>query len=140
MHNPKHMPIIPWKPFDPFEDMNALVERSGIIPPVDMYQTSEAVVVETPMPGVDPEHVEVTVSDGTLTIQGSMERKTEIDEKDYYRKEVRSGSIFRRIALPAAVKNDGADASYENGMLRVTIPKLTEPTSKPIKITVKKKS
>lgn len=133
------MSLIPWKPFDPFEDMNALMERSGLVPPVDMYQTKDAVVVETPMPGVDSEHVEVTVTDGVLTIQGSMERKTEVDEKDYYRKEVRSGSVFRRITLPAAVKNDGADASLENGMLRVTIPKLTEPVSKPIKIHVKKK-
>lgn len=133
------MSLIPWKPFDPFEDMNALMERSGLVPPVDMYQTKDSVVVETPMPGVDADQLEVTVTDGVLTIQGSMERKTEVDEKDYYRKEVRSGSVFRRIVLPTAVKNDGADASLENGMLRVTIPKLTEPDVKPVKIQVKKK-
>jgi len=133
------MSLIPWKPFDPFEDMNALMERGGMIPPVDMYQTKDAVVVETPMAGVDPDQLEVTVTDGVLTIQGSMERKTEVDEKDYYRKEVRSGSVFRRIALPTRVQNDGADASFENGMLRVTIPKLQEGGSAPIKINVKKK-
>jgi HSP20 family protein len=121
------MSLIPWK------------QVFDLVPPVDMYQTKDAVVVETPMAGVDPENLEVTVADGVLTIQGSMERKTEVDEKDYYRKEVRSGSVFRRIALPAAVKNDGADASFENGMLRVTIPKLTEPEAQPIKIQVKKK-
>jgi HSP20 family protein len=133
------MSLIPWKPFDPFEDMNALMERSGLVPPVDMYQTKDAVVVETPMAGVDADQLEVTVTDGVLTIQGSMERKTEVDEKDYYRKEVRSGSVFRRIVLPTAVKNDAADASLENGMLRVTIPKLMEPDVKPVKIQVKKK-
>ncbi|MEN9557916.1 MAG: hypothetical protein RL141_285 [Candidatus Parcubacteria bacterium] len=133
-------PLIPWKPlFDPFEDMDALVERSGIVPPVDMYQTKDAVVVETPMAGVDPEQVEVTVTDGVLTIQGSMERKTEVDEKDYYRKEVRSGSVFRRIALPARVKDSGAEASYENGMLRVVIPKLEEQSAHAVKIHITKK-
>ena len=133
------MSLIPWTPFDPFEDMNALMERGGLVPPVDMYQTKDAVVVETPMPGVDPDHLEVTVTDGVLTIQGSVERKTEVDEKDYYRKEVRSGSVFRRIPLPTRVKEDSADAVLESGMLRVTIPKVSQSTSTSVKIHIKKK-
>jgi HSP20 family protein len=134
-------PLIPWKPlFDPFADMeNMMQSEHGIIPPIDMYQTKDLVVVETPMAGIDPNHVEVTVEDGVLTIKGSMERKTEVDEKDYYRKEVRSGSVFRRVSLPASVQEGKAEASFENGLLRVEIPKAQLEAPKTVKINVKKK-
>lgn len=131
---------------DPFTDMDALLQQfgastgeRGIIPPMDMYQTKDAMVVEMPLAGIDPEQVEVAVENGSLTIKGSMERKTEVDEKDYYRKEVRSGSVFRRVALPTAVQEGKAQASYENGMLRVTIPKAQLEAPKTVKIQVKKK-
>ncbi|OGL78205.1 hypothetical protein A3E39_03035 [Candidatus Uhrbacteria bacterium RIFCSPHIGHO2_12_FULL_60_25] len=135
------MPMIPWKPtFDPFNDMNELMQQyRGIVPPVDMYQTKDAVVVETPLAGVDPDKVDVTVENGVLTIKGSMEKKTEIDEKDYYRKEVRSGSVFRQVALPTRVVEGKAEASLENGMLKVRIPKAAEIAGKTVKINVKKK-
>ena len=130
------MPLIPWKPaFDPFSDMDefmrqmaplAPLQQRGIIPPIDMYQTKDAVVVETPLAGVDPEKVSVTVENGLLTIKGSMEKKTEVDEKDYYRKEVRSGSVFRQVSLPARVLEGKAEATYDNGMLKIRIPKAAE--------------
>jgi HSP20 family protein len=138
-------PLIPWKPlFDPFADMDSMMRdfgpsERGIIPPIDMYQTKDAVVVETPLAGIDPEKVEVSVENGSLTIKGSMERKTEVDEQDYYRKEVRSGSIFRRVALPAPVQEGRADATYENGMLRVTIPKAQLDAPKSVKVQVTQK-
>jgi HSP20 family protein len=133
--------------FDPFSDMEELMRQyrsispnseRGIIPPVDMYQTKDAVVVETPLAGVDPEKVEVTVENGVLTIRCSMERKTEVDEKEYYRKEVRSGSVYRQIALPSSVHEGKADATYENGMLKIHIPKLSEEKTKTVRINVKK--
>ncbi len=114
------------------------VPEHGVIPPIDMYQTKDAVIVETPLAGVDPEKVDVSVQDGVLTIKGSMERKTEVDEKDYYRREVRSGSVFRRVSLPATVQEGNAEATFENGLLRVTIPKAALPEPKPVKIHVKK--
>jgi HSP20 family protein len=142
------MPLIPWRPaFDPFSDMDELMRQytsispmsdRGIIPPVDMYQTKDAVVVETPLAGIDPSKVEVIVENGVLTIKGSMERKTEVDEKDYYRKEVLSGSVYRQIALPTKVQEGKADAMYENGMLKIHIPKLTDEKTKTVRINVKK--
>lgn len=141
------MPLIPWKPlFDPFADMDAMMQsfrgngmsEHGLVPPVDMYQTKDAVIVETPLPGIDAEHVDISVEGGVLTIKGTTERKTEVDEKDYYRKEVRSGSMFRRIPLPTGVQEGNAEAAFENGMLKIRIPKQLEPEHKPIKIQVKK--
>lgn len=142
------MPIIKWSPFfvEPFDSMDkmfddmqtAMTPRTGgsIIPPVDMYETAEAVVVETPMPGVDPDKLEIAINNGVLTIKGTSERKTEVDDKNYYRKEVRTGSIFRQVALPARVEEGQAQASFENGVLKITLPKAE--ARKAIKVEIKK--
>lgn len=141
------MSLIKWTPFfEPFEGMEKMLEdmqsmttrgASGIVPPIDMYETKDAVVVETPMAGVDPSKIEISVDGGLLTIKGSTERKTEVDEKNYYRKEIRSGTVFRQVALPAAVTEAKADASFEDGILKINLPK-AEPKQS-IKIDVKKK-
>ena len=136
------MPIIPFSDMEDmmrqYSAMTPMNER-GIIPPVDMYQTKDSLVVETPLAGVDPEKVEVTVENGVLTIRGSMEKKIEVEEKDYYRKEVRSGTVFRQVALPTRVLEGKAEASFENGLLKVRIPKASHIEFKPVKIQVKKK-
>jgi HSP20 family protein len=103
-----------------------------------MYETKDAVIIETPLAGADPKKVSVEVENGVLTIKGSCERKTEVDEKNYYRKEIRSGQIFRQISLPSRVDDSKAEAEYKAGMLKVTIPKSPEAKAKTIKIDVKK--
>lgn len=138
--------IIPWKPlldgFDddffiqPFRSMSPSLD-GGIIPPVDMYEQDGQLVVETALAGVDPHKVEVMVEGDVLTIKGSTERKTEVDEKNYYRKEVRSGSVFRKIPLPVHVIGEKAVASYDQGMLKIEIPKADGEKPKTIKIQVK---
>lgn len=143
------MALIKWSPFfEPFESMDKFLEEfqsmhpraaSSIVPPVDMYETEGAVVIETPMAGVDPDKIEIAIDNGILSIKGATERKTEVDEKNYYRKEVRHGSIFRQIALPTRVIGDKAQAAFEHGILKITVPKaLEEPSS--IKVTVTKKT
>ncbi len=140
------MRLIPWKPLlDGFDNMDLFMQPyrsmvpmadSGIVPPVDMYERGNALIVETPLAGIDPAKVEVTVDGDVLTIKGSMERKTEVDEKDYYRKEVRSGSVFRQISLPVRVLGENASASYEQGLLKIEIPKAGSDQAKSIKIRV----
>jgi len=139
--------IVKWSPFfEPFDKMDEYFKdmpmvsmgKQGLIPPVDMYETKDSVVVETPLPGADPKKVSVEIENGTLTIKGSCDRKIEVDEKNYYRKEIRSGQVFRQIALPARIQDKDAIASFENGILRVEIPKSPEAKPKSIKIDVKK--
>lgn len=111
------MSLINW-PFDPkAEGMNAL------IPPVDIYETDDAVIVESLVPGVDAEKIHVAVADGTLTISGEDEKRSEVDEKNYYRKEVRYGSFRRSVPLPIDVIGDKAEVSVEKGILRISLPK-----------------
>lgn len=147
------MPLIPWKPlyphWDPFDDMDRWIDDwpslmparlAGFTPSVDVYEKDNNVVVETPLAGVDPKDVEVSFENGAVVIKGKTERKSEVDEKNFYRKEVRYGSFYRRVPLPAAVKEDKAQAESENGVLKVVIPKaVAVPSAKKIAVKVKTK-
>ena len=94
------------------------------------------IVVVSPFAGVDPKNIELSVDQGVLAIKAISERRTEVDEKTYYRKEVRHGALFRQIPLPAPVQEDKAEARYEQGVLTVRLPKRTETgTAIPVKLT-----
>lgn len=122
-----------------FEDMPNLPEKmTTFTPAVDVYQDKNNVVVETPLAGVDPEKVNVSVENDVLKIEGKSEHQSEVDEKNYYRKEVRTGSFYRAVALPTQVKGEQARATFENGMLKVIIPKAEAVKPKTIKVCVKK--
>ncbi|MFA7662373.1 MAG: Hsp20/alpha crystallin family protein [Patescibacteria group bacterium] len=141
------MPIIKWNPWD---DMDKIFEDFGrfpavnkkpmdFIPAVNVYQEKNNVVVETSLAGIDPKDVDVSIEDDVLIVKGKSEKKTEVDEKNYYHKEMSFGSFYRSIPLPAHVKGDKAKASFENGILKIEVPKEAEKESKTIKIEVKKK-
>jgi HSP20 family protein len=138
------MAIIPWH--DPFEEIEQMMKglrpfgrETEFVPSVDVYETKDAVVVESALAGVDPKDVEISIANGVLTLRGETKRQSEVDEKNFYRREMRSGSFFRRVALPAAAKGDGAEAEFKDGVLKITVPKAEEPKSKSIKIQVKDK-
>ena len=140
------MSIIKWSPFfEPFDDLDKVFEAlpavqhgQGLVPAIDVYDSKNAIVVETALPGVDPSKVDLSIENGVLRISGSSERKTEVDEKEYYRKEIRSGSFMRQVTLPPGINEDAAKASFKDGILKIEIPKLEEPKIKSIKIEVKK--
>lgn len=130
-----------WLPdeFDKFDELLNLFGQSrvsGFTPAVDVYQTKDDVMVETPLPGVDPDKVQITIEHDVLTVEGSTERQTEVDEKNYYRREVRSGAFYRSVALPAHVQGDKAVATYEHGVLKVRIPKTPESKPRTVKVNI----
>lgn len=134
----RYRPMWDLADFDKFFEDSNLPERSSYTPAVDVYQDKDNVVVETPLAGVDPEKVNVSVENDVLKIEGKSEHKSEVDEDNYYRKEVRYGSFYRAVALPTSVVADKAEANFENGMLKVVIPKAEEVKPKSIKVNVKK--
>jgi HSP20 family protein len=109
-----------------------------MVPPIDLYETADAVVVETPLAGIDPKHIDISIEQNLLTIKGVTERKTEVDEKNYYRKEVRQGTVFRQVPLPTAVEGEKASANYENGILKIQLPKRASLPSTKVKVDIKK--
>ncbi len=132
------MSIIKWTPIlDQFEEMEKFFDRAqikGFTPAIDVYETKDDVVVETTLAGVDSKDVEVSVENDILTIKGESKRESEVDEKNYYRKEISAGSFFRTVALPSRVMADGAKAESKKGILRITIPKAAEAKAKTIRI------
>ncbi len=144
------MSLIKWNPFlsdNYFDEMDKAFSEflpstrsvSGFIPAVDMYEDNDNVIVETQLAGIDPEKVDISIENDILSIKGEAEKKTEVDEKNYYRKEIRRGSFYRSVPLPTRVCGDEASAVAEGGILKITIPKAPEAKPKSIKIkTVKK--
>src|SRR5688572_21607612 len=96
--NRELMSLLP-KNSNPFDETErALADMSkGFIPAVDVYEDGENVIVETPLAGVDPKDVEVTVEGGVLTLRGKTEHRTEVDEQNYLYKEVRYGAFQRKV-------------------------------------------
>jgi len=139
------MPIVKWSPFlEPFDEMDKMLQgfdknlQRGFAPAMDIYQDKKNVYVETPLAGVEPEKVDIEIVDDVLTLKGQAEKKSEVDEKNYYRKEVRSGSFYRCVALPAHVLGDKAKAESAEGMLKITIPKAPAKKAKSVKVKVSK--
>ena len=142
-----------WKPWwleEPFEEIERFFKEefpkivpakvSGFVPSVDVYEKGDNLIVESPLAGVDPKDVDISIEDNVLTIKGESKKKSEVEEKNYYRKEVRYGSFYRKISLPVQVVAEKAKAVSENGILRITIPKAPEAKKeKGIKIKVTKK-
>ncbi len=139
------MAIVRWTPLFPnidefdkwFDDWSIMPRMSNFVPALDVYQTKDSVVVETPVAGIDPENVNISIENDVLTLEGKSEKKSEVDEKNYYRKEVRYGSFHRSVALPVSVNGEKAKATYEKGVLKITIPKEERAKPKTVKVEVK---
>ncbi len=128
----------PWRDWDNFFEDGILEERTGFVPLMDVYQKKDAVIVETPLTGVDPDKVDISIENDVLTISGKTEEKKEVKKEDYYRKEIREGSFSRSVILPMNVKGNQAKADYEKGILKITLPKAEEAKSKKISVKIKK--
>ncbi len=115
-----------WMPMIPQRIMN---------PAMDVYEDKDNVIVETPLVGIDPSKVNIEIEDNILKISGQSSHKSEVDDKSYYRKEVRYGSFYRAVSLPKAVIGEKAEANYKDGILHITVPKADE--AKPRRISVK---
>ena len=127
------MSLIKWSPFlsdNYFDDMDKMISEfmsisrgnKGFMPAVDMYEDNDNVVVETQLAGIDPEQIEVAIENDVLCIKGEGEKKTEVEEKNYYRNEIRRGNFYRSIPLPTRVDGDKASAVAEEGIFKNIYP------------------
>jgi HSP20 family protein len=103
--------------------------------PLDITSSEEAILIEAALPGVPPEAVDITVHQDTLTI--SVRQSTEEERKEGERvyREVRRSSGSRTLTLPSGLDLDKAAATFENGMLRLAIPRAEQAKPRQIPVT-----
>lgn len=93
------------------------------MPKVDVIDRDKEVVIRAEIPGVERKDLDISVTDNTVTIKGSSRQEHKEEEGDYYRCEITHGAFARTLALPSEVDADHAKASFENGVLELTLPK-----------------
>jgi HSP20 family protein len=150
------MAIERWQPFSELmslrQVMDKLFEDSFVRPSralaalgevtvlaLDVYQTPNEVVVKATLPGLKPEDVSIDITGETLTIRGESKAEEEVKRENYLYQERRYGSFSRSVVLPSGLKPDKAEATMEDGVLTLTIPKSEEVKPKAIKVKAKEK-
>ena len=123
--------------FSPMSGETEVSTRSWA-PPVDIYETEDAIVLKAELPGIDPKDVEVRVEDNTLYLKGERNYEKEINEQNYHRIERSYGSFARSFSLPNSISAEKVKAEYKDGLLTLTMPKREEAKPKTIKIDVTK--
>jgi len=108
-------------------------------PTLDIYQTPNEVVVKAALSGLKPKDVSIDITGETLTIKGKSKAEQEVKEEDYLYQERRYGAFSRSAALPSGLKSDKAEATMEDGVLTLTVPKAQEVKPKAIKVKAKEK-
>lgn len=101
---------------------------------VDVYETPEKLIVQAPIAGIDKSDLDVSISDNTVSIQGSRKSGAEGQNANYYVQECYWGEFARSITLPVPVKEEEVDAVLKDGVLTVTFSKLEQNTVKKIQI------
>jgi HSP20 family protein len=108
--------------------------RTAWAPPMDIYETQDGYRVVTELPGFAPDEVDVTVNDGTLTIKGERRFYDEVNQENFHRIERRFGQFQRLVSLPSQVQADKVEASFDKGVLTVSIPKAEQAKPKRVEI------
>jgi HSP20 family protein len=138
--------MIRWDPFGEMSSLRRAMDRvfddfgrgwrgeAELTFPVDLSETENEVVVKAALPGITPEDVDISVSEGVLTVKGESKFEQKTEKENYYRQEIRYGSFSRSIPLPSRVNHEQADAEFKDGVLTVTLPKVEEVRPKQIKI------
>ena len=103
-------------------------------PALDISERKDAYLVTVELPGVDVDDLEITLEDGLLTIQGERHFAHDSSEQHFHRVERRYGAFRRSITLPAQVQAEQIEASFDNGVLQILVPKMEETKPKRIKV------
>lgn len=101
---------------------------------VDVFQTEDDIVVLAPVAGIKVEDVEVLVKEDVLTIRGMRSLDFDVPQKNYYAQECFWGEFTRSIVLPSAVNTAKIEASFQDGILKIQIPKANKVKMQIIKI------
>ncbi len=104
---------------------------------IDVFQTPKAIMIRSTIAGVKPEDIDISINNDMLTIRGHRELNEVVEEQDYLFRECYWGSFSRSIILPVEIEADKVEATIENGVLSITLPKAKN--AQQIQIKVKEK-
>jgi HSP20 family protein len=108
------------------------------VPPVDIYETDDSLVLKAELPGINPDDVEVRVEDNTLYLKGERKFQKDVKEENLHRLERSYGMFSRSFVLPGSIDSGKVQAAYKDGILILAMPKREEAKPKTIKINVSK--
>jgi HSP20 family protein len=108
----------------------------GISAPIDVHQTNDEIVVTASLPGIKPQDVDITITGQTLSVRGEVHEDEEVQREQYLYRERRTGTFHRTVELPVRVMGEKAEATFENGLLRLTIPKAEDVKPRQIQVKV----
>ena len=142
--------LAPWEPFRTMRRRDDVLDEmfrdffrrpsgaeGGIAePPVELAESDGEMTVKMEVPGVEKEQIQLTVADDHLVVRGETRREKEEKQRNFYRQEIRYGAFQRTIALPVEVDATKAKAELKNGILKVTLPKNTQPKARDVKVAV----
>jgi HSP20 family protein len=135
-----------WSPFDRLSSLRDLLDSafqlassapestSGWVPALDVFEDEDKITVQVELAGMKKEDFDISLQDDMLTISGERKSESEKREGESFRSERSFGAFSRSITLPSPVKAEEVKATYEDGVLTVTLPKAEE--AKPKKIQV----
>ncbi|MFW6126467.1 MAG: Hsp20/alpha crystallin family protein [Chloroflexota bacterium] len=148
--------LTPWRPFRELEEMGRRFEdlfgRSLFpavmrpwtreagpwMPAIEVMEKDDNYVVKAELPGTKQEDIDVSVVGDSLVIRGEKRSESEVREEDYYTRECSYGSFSRSISLPSNANTGKIEASFEDGVLEITIPETAEVKAKKVAVSPKK--
>lgn len=137
-----NMSMIKWRPFGDLEELfefRPLQGKAFDTGKMDMYEEDGNIVVKMNVPGIDADEIDIRVHDNHLHVSAKHEQKKEEKDKDYYYKEMSSGSFQRMVTLPSFVDESEIVAEVSDGVLTITLPKTAEEENQVKKIKVTRK-
>ncbi|MCB1679856.1 MAG: Hsp20/alpha crystallin family protein [Halioglobus sp.] len=126
-----------WDGAERFPALRGLLSRGALSPQIDETEDEKGFHIKVDLPGMDENDVEVSLSDGLLTIKGEKKQEQEEEGKEFYRKERSFGAFRRTLSIPAEVNEAKIAASFKKGVLSIDLPKSEEAKKKVKRIAVK---
>ncbi|MBS1707134.1 MAG: Hsp20/alpha crystallin family protein [Armatimonadetes bacterium] len=143
--------IVRNQPFTELDKMEALFDNlfrgypavpgfTQVTMPLDVFEKEGFVWVRASLPGIDPEHIEVTVENNNLTIKGTINREEELKEARVYRREIATGAFTRTVRLGEGLDLDKIVADFDHGIVTVKVPRMPEEKPHTLRVPIKSKA
>jgi len=101
---------------------------------IDVYQDGDEIIVESAIAGVNPDNIDINVTNESITIRGERTREKNLTDKDYFYQECYWGKFSRSVILPQEIDPEKAYAKFKNGILTVHLPKVSRQKTKKLKV------